>query len=184
LAPIFIVISCVCTLAIIAYQSLKDDKELADEIKGKEDELEKNPERSKTAWDLATIKLESYLNRNLSQVRWIFFWSVLIMMIGFGIIGYGIFKVYENPDSSQPSILVTLAGVITQVIGATLLLIYKSTMAQAKDYVNVLERINAVGMSIQVIESLSKESGVLRDNAKAELAKELLKLYGNNPRQN
>ena len=52
-------------------------------------------------------------------------------------------------------------------------------MQQAKDYVNVLERINAVGMSVQILESIQQDQSMLKDEAKAELAKKLLELYGN-----
>ena len=165
-------------IIIVAYQSLKDDKQIKTLIKKKEEELKKHPEKSNTAWELASIKLESYLNRNLSQVRWIFFWTILVMIAGFIMIGIGIMKVYENPINFEPSILVTIAGVLTELIGATFLFLYKSTMNQAKDYVNVLERINAVGMSIQVLETMDSESKELKDKTKADLAKELLKLYG------
>ena len=164
---------------IIANQTLKDEQAAEKEIKEKEAELKANPDDSQTAWDLARIKLESYLNRNINQVRWIFVWTIVVMLTAFGIIIYGIYKVYDSPANFQPSILVTLAGVMTEFIAVTFLIIYKSTMAQAKDYVNVLERINAVGMSIQVLETLGKDSDQLKDNSKAELARELLKLYGN-----
>jgi len=165
-------------IIIVAFQSVKDDKQRKTRIEEKEEDLEKHPEKSATAWELANIKLESYLNRNLSQVRWIFFWTILVMIAGFVMIGYGIIKVYEEPTNLQPSILVTVAGVLTELIGATFLFFYKSTMNQAKDYVNVLERINAVGMSIQILETMSSTSNELKDATKADLAKELLQLYG------
>ena len=165
-------------IVIIAYQRVKEvDNEKA-AIQKKEEELEKSPDRTKAAWDLARIKLESYLNRNISQVRWIFIWTVLVMIIGFAIISFGIFKVYEDPENFQPSILVTTVGVITELIGATFLIVYKSTMNQAKQYVAVLERINAVGMSVQILESIESEANGLKDKTKSELVKELLNLYG------
>ncbi|MDN3585668.1 hypothetical protein QWY86_03250 [Pedobacter aquatilis] len=167
-----------CYLSIIAYQTFKDEQTAEKEIKTKEAELRANPEDTQTAWDLARIKLESYLNRNISQVRWIFIWTVIVMLTGFGLIIYGIIRVYESPANFQPSVLVTIAGLLTEFVGVTFLIIYKSTMSQAKDYVNVLERINAVGMSIQILETVDKSSALLKDTTKAELAKELLKLYG------
>jgi len=50
-------------------------------------------------------------------------------------------------------------------------------MSQTKDYVNVLERINAVGMSVQIIETISDENLKLKEETKAELARKLLELY-------
>jgi hypothetical protein len=148
------------------------------EIETAQARLRENPNEAKAAWDLARIKLESYLNRNLAQIRWIFFLTLLVMMIGFAIISYGIVRVYQNPLFLSPSILVTLSGVLIEFIGASFLLIYKSTMEQARNYVTVLERINAVGMSVQILDSIEDADVKLRNQTRAALAKTLLSMYG------
>jgi len=102
----------------------------------------------------------------------------MVMLAGFVIIGYGVFRVYESPDNFKPSIVVTMSGVIVEFIAATFLLIYRSTMEQAKDYVNILERINAVGMSVQILDSVESNDSGLRDKTRAEIAMGLLTLYG------
>ncbi len=178
LAWVLLSIAFVSFAVIISLQAIRDEAEVEKEIKQKEADLKANPENSQTAWDLARIKLESYLNRNIIQIRWIFIWTMIVMLAAFTMIGYGVVKVYADPVNFQASIMVTVAGLITEFIAVTFLIIYKSTVNQAKDYVNVLERINAVGMSIQILETLSKDSEKLKDNSKAELAKELLQLYG------
>ena len=165
-------------LSIVAIQFIRNEKEINAKIQEKEKEFEAHPENSKTAWDLARIKLESYLSRNIKQVRWIFFWTILIMIAGFVIIGIGIMKVYESPENFKPSILVTISGILTELISATFLIIYKSTMNQAKSYVNVLERINAVGMSVQILETIDNGESDLKNKTKAELARGLLDVYG------
>jgi len=165
-------------LGIIAFSSQIEIEKQEEEIKEVERRYQENPEITKNAWDLARIKLESYLNRNLSQVRSIFFLSITIMVIGFIILGYGIFKVYEDPERNfEVSVVVACSGIIVNFIGATFLLIYKSTMAQAKDYVSVLERINAVGMSIQILGTIDDQDAKLKNETAAALAKELLNLY-------
>ena len=93
------------------------------------------------------------------------------MLVGFGLIIFGVYKVYSDPELLNPSILVTSTGVIVNFIGGTLLLIYRSTMNQAKGYVEVLERINAVGMSIQILESIDDKNLELKDSTTAELLK-------------
>lgn len=62
-------------------------------------------------------------------------------------------------------------------IGATFLILYKATMAQATDYVNILERINAVGMSVQILETIEEDDTKLKQKTTAEIAKQLLELY-------
>jgi hypothetical protein len=134
-----------------------------------------HPNEPQAAWDLARVKLESYLNRNLRQVYWIFTLTLFVMIAGFIIIGFGVIRVYQSPEAFKPSILVTLSGVVVEFIGATFLLIYRSTMEQARSYVTMLEKINAVGMSIQILDTM-KTGNV--DKFRAQLAMELLSLYG------
>jgi len=161
------------------YQDTKESEKRAEKIESLEKEIKEKPEESQTAWELARLKLESYLNKNLQQVSSIFYLSATVMLVGFGLIIFGVFKVFSDPELLNPSILVTCAGIIVNFIGGTLLLIYRSTMSQAKGYVEVLERINAVGMSIQILESIDDKNLELKDSTTAEVAKELLKIYGN-----
>jgi hypothetical protein len=168
-------------LSIYSYQTVIDENEAKEELKKVEDKVKENPNEPTAAWELARIKLENYLNRNLSQIQWIFIWTVITMVAGFVIIGYGIIRAYEPNTSINASIIATASGLFIEFIGATFLVIYKSTMQQAKDYVNVLERINAVGMSVQIFESISKEEIKLQDQTKAEISKQLLALYSIKP---
>jgi hypothetical protein len=136
-----------------------------------------HPQEPQAAWDLARVKLESYLNRNLKQIQWIFALTLFAMSVGFAIIGYGIYKVYEFPNNVNPSIVVTVSGILVEFIAATFLLIYKSTMEQARSYVAMLEKINAVGMSIQILDG-TKTGDV--DSFRTQLAMKLLSLYSVN----
>jgi hypothetical protein len=144
-------------------------------IKEVEERARTHPKEPQAAWDLARVKLESYLNRNLRQIQWIFFLTLLVMIVGFVIIGYGIIRVYQSPENFRPSIVVTLSGVVVEFIGATFLLIYRSTMEQAQSYVSMLEKINAVGMSINILDTMTSAN---TDKVRAQLAMELLSLYG------
>lgn len=143
----------------------------------KERKLTENPNEPQLAWDLARTKLENYLSRNLSQVRQIFFLSIFVMFIGFGLIIYGSVKVFESPGNLESAMVAAISGVIVNFIGASFLIIYKAIMSQAKDYVTILERINAVGMSVQIIETIEETEENLKDTTKAELAKKLIDLY-------
>lgn len=53
-----------------------------EKIREAESKSEKEPENSKYAWDVARVTLESYFNKNLSQVSQIFWLSVFVMFIG------------------------------------------------------------------------------------------------------
>lgn len=174
---ILIGLSVAIFLGIYAYQTTIETQQAEAEIQTIKDRFNANPKEPTAAWELARIKLENYLNKNLSQVRWIFIWTVLIMIAGFIIIGYGIVNAYEPDAKIEAGLLTTASGIIVELIGATFLVIYKSTMSQAKEYVNVLERINAVGMSVQILDSIKDQDSNLQDQTRSELAKELLNLY-------
>lgn len=141
-----------------------------------ENKAEKEPEKSKPAWDLARVTLESYFNKNLSQVTAIFWLSVIVMFIGFGIIVWGITQAITLPNSTLPTVVTGLAGVITELIGATFLFLYRSTMEQAVNYTKTLERINSVGMAMQILDTIpnNAKDDNLKNSTKAIVVKMLM----------
>jgi len=135
---------------------------------------EKEPEKTKFAWDLARVKLEAYFDRNLSQVRTIFFVAVLVMIVGFGFIMWGVGHGVSNPDSIKTSYLAAISGIITEFIGVTFIVIYRSTMAQANQFMEVLERINTVGMAVQILDAIPEQETQLKNSTRAEIVSLLL----------
>jgi hypothetical protein len=115
--------------------------------------------------------MEAYFTRNLLQISAIFWLSVFIMIIGFGIIVWGVIHAINNPEAIAPAILATGAGIITEFIGATFLLVYRSAIKQAGEYAKTLERINAVGMASIILDSMpNKVDGEdLKNKTKAKL---------------
>ncbi len=171
------IIAALLTVSISVYQDLIKKEKRSEKIENLEKELKSKPYETKSAWELAKLNLQGYLDKNLRQVSAIFYLSVFVMLVGFGLIIFGVFKAFEDPELLNPSILVSCSGIIVNFIGATFLIIYRSTMNQAKNYVEVLERINAVGMSLQILESINDKESELKDKTTAEIAKELLKIY-------
>ena len=108
----------------------------------------------------------------MAQVRLIFWITIAVMAAGFGLVVYGVFRAFDN--QLQVAILTAASGIVTQTIGATFLLIYRSTIRQANDYVGTLERINAVGMAIAILYMISEESKDLKNKARADLLKQIL----------
>lgn len=155
------------------YGQLTQEQENKAKLEEKEKAVIENPGMPQAAWDLARAKLENYLDRNLSQVKSIFHLSIGVMIVGFVIIIFGVVNAL-NGGSIGAAMLVTFAGLITNFIGASFLIIYKSVMQQANDFVSVLERINAVGMSVQILEAIDPDNKELKENTSAEIAKKLL----------
>ncbi|MBM0741683.1 XisI protein [Phormidium sp. CLA17] len=143
-----------------------------------EQRARENPDKVKPAWDIANSTLSAYFNRNLKQVDWIFRLSVAVMLLGLGLVGVGIALAYQKPENITVAIVGGIAGVITQFIGATFLFIYKSTISQANKYTETLERINSVGMAMQILDGISEQERIdsleKLVSAKIEIAKLLL----------
>jgi len=139
-------------------------------------------EQPKAAWILAKDTLEDYLNRNLDQLRNIFRLSVGAFISGFALITASIWFAFKHPGNPLASQISIWSGAIVSFISATFLVVYKASMNEAKEYMRVLERINAVGMAVSVLESLQKKEDDY-DKALIEISTSLLHMYGN-PAQN
>jgi hypothetical protein len=143
------------------------------------------PSKAKPVWDMAQITLESYFNRNLGQIRWIFWLSIVVMSLGFVLILYGVVLGYQNPKENWVIASIGgIAGIVTEFIGATFLFVYKSSIQQADKYAEILERLNFVGMAMQMLDSVAEQNKDVKSSevssvdplqqAKIDMAKALL----------
>ena len=160
------------SLIVFYYVTSEDtrEKELRSTLSRAEAAAEKEPEKAKPLWDLSRASFELYVNRNLAQVSRIFWITIAIMAAGFGLACYGVYRAFDA--QLQVAVLTAGAGVITQAIGATFMLIYRSTMKQATDYVAMLERINSVGMAVSIVDAISTDGE--KNKARIELVKQIL----------
>jgi hypothetical protein len=119
-----------------------------------------------------------YFERNLSQVRLIF-WAILaVMLAGIGLIAYGVMQSLGKDSLLPASVLATSAGALTELVGGTLLVIYRSTTTQAQQYVSTLERIHAVGMALQVLDAIP-EHDASKNKVRSDLALQILSRTAN-----
>ena len=99
------------------------------------------------------------------------------MLVGFAILILGIYQAIQSPSILVPATIASIAGVITEFIGASFLFIYRSTIQQAIDYSKTLERINSVGMAMQILDTMPDEtkSDDLKSKTKATLVELLVR---------
>lgn len=164
-------------LVAVQEQVRKSDK-VEEEIREVEEKARANPEKPEYAWDLARTKLERYLDRNLYEVRAIFFLTTSVMFGGFALIVYGLWKAFGDPTALPVSVVSAASGVLLTFVGGSFMLIYRSVLAQSANYVTILERINAVGMAVQIASTVPDGEEKLRAETTAALAKSLLTMYG------
>jgi len=148
----------------------KIDKALSDRVEEAQKRTAEEPDKAAPAWELAQATLDKYFQRNLNQVKWIFIVAVFVMLAGFAVILYGV-AIAMRPDGVEPSRIAALSGIVTESIGATFIWVYRSTMRQASGFMRILERINTVGMAIQVLDSMpgGGVEGSLKNTTRARL---------------
>ena len=179
LVPIIAFVVGAAVNLVVNWVSGKQEIVSQEKISQAEKNLQEQPDKAKPAWDLARATLEQYFNRNLSQIRVIFWLSVAVMVAGFSVIVWGISQAVQSPNAVAASAIAALAGVITEFIGATFLFIYRSTIQQAMEYSKTLERINSVGMALQIIDTISDDPVIgeneLKSKTKAQLVELIMK---------
>ena len=169
LAPVMVAIAVAERGQVIAQKQLE-------QTKVKEKTERRGPQG---AWDLASDKLEAYFDRNLSQINQVFYLGAAVMMVGFCFVLAGIgIVLYQtgNVELSSKSLIAVIPGLITQFIGATFMVLYRSTMTQATTFMSILDRINTVRMAVQVLESLPE--GDRKDRVRAQMVGLLLRGKG------
>ena len=103
------------------------------------------------------------------------FWvAVFVMFTGFLFVLVGIYILFRDPGNLHGSNSPAISGLITQFIGATFMVIYRSTMSQANDFMSVLERINTVGMAVHELDRIPEEENDLKNNVRAHFVELLI----------
>ena len=178
-AILFISIIIVVSL-VYSYGSVLALEGVQEKITQAEKDIQANPEKTKPTWDLATLKLEAYLNLNLGQVKAIFVLSVIVMIIGFALLAVAVVMALNDPGTITPAIVAGIGGVITEFIGATFLFLYRSALEHSSSYISTLDRINSVGVAMQILDNISTtydgkaDVGTKIIDAKIEVSKLLL----------
>lgn len=180
IVPGFVVVSIIALLTALAsfspIQVRNTDRLYSEKIAEAELKVTDEPTQITPAWDLARVTLEAYFSRNLNQITAIFRLSVVVMLVGFGIIVWGITQAVKFPDAIVASAIATGAGIITEFIGATFLFVYRSAIEQAINYSKTLERINSVGMAVKILDTMPDEAKPddLKSKTKANLVELLI----------
>ena len=107
----------------------------------------------------------------------IFFVAIAVMVVGFAFVMWGVTLAISKPDSIKTSYLAAISGIITEFIGVTFMVIYRSTMAQANQFMDVLERINTVGMAVQILDAIPEKDAELKNSTRAEIVSLLLSVH-------
>lgn len=162
---------------------------IAPDLEAARKRVHEEPEKVKYAWDLATAKLESYLAANLSQIRWLFRASMLVMFVGFLLLIIATWLALRDPQAITPALIAGVGGIITEFIGATFIVLYRSAIEHSANYIFTLDKTSSVGVAIQILDNISSsasdETTAAVDEkiieAKIDVARLLLQGIGSQP---
>lgn len=143
-------------------------------IENAEISAREQPEKAKSAWNLASVRLDAYFRRNLAQINQIVVISILVMIVGFGFVLWGVILSSHQPKLTPTSWVAGIAGIVTQFIGATFMVIYRSTMTQANQFMHILDRINTIGIAVQVLDSIPDAETQLKNETRSQIVALLL----------
>jgi TRAP-type C4-dicarboxylate transport system permease large subunit len=104
-------------VVVLAYERVVEQRAREQQIESVEERVREHPEKPQFAWDLARTKLENYLDRNLAQVRSIYWLTLLVMLCGFGFVMYGLFQASAYPEKLPVSVIASASGVLISFIG-------------------------------------------------------------------
>jgi Cyanobacterial TRADD-N associated 2-Transmembrane domain len=135
---------------------------------------DEDPGRAKYAWELAEAKLEEYFDKNLSQVHQVFRVALGVMVMGFLLVIAAAILSLNAPQVTPASKVSAIAGIVAQFIGATFMVMYRSTVTQANEFMSILERINTVGMAIRVLDAIPDGAEELKNKTRAAIVELLV----------
>lgn len=149
----------------------KEIKEEKEEIKEKED---KNPDKIRPVWEFAATEMKEQMSILRNQATNIYKVSRNIIIIGF--IGIVISFFYTlSGINSNAALLSVIASILIEFIGATLMVIYKTTILQLNENLKILEKLNFVGMGIKILDTMNQDQQAEKLNeTKCEIAKNLI----------
>jgi XisI protein len=129
----------------------------------------------KPAWDISTATLSAYFNRNLRQIDWIFRFSVIVMLAGFGLVGVTIALAYQKPNLAL-IIVGSVTGTLTQIIGVIFLFIYRSSINQANQSCEILTITNYIGTAMQILDGINQKEDLVPLDKLIDIKMEIVKL--------
>ena len=74
------------------------DIDLQHDLKVAEKAAEEKPTEVRPVWEVSRLQLEVYIRKNQAQVNSIYWVTVFVMIVGFALIGFGVFQAMNGGD--------------------------------------------------------------------------------------
>lgn len=159
-------------ISIINSIFFKKEKEEKTEIKEEIKEEEKNnPEKIKPVLDYAKVELQEQMAITKNQAKKVFNISVFALFFGTALLLVIIFK---KDIPNKIAIITAIGGVIGEIAGGFLLIMYKSLISQLNENLKILERLNFIAVGTKIIDTLETDNKEEINKAKIGLAEKII----------
>lgn len=91
---------------------------------------------NKEDWDYARKQNRELIEETRARLLWIFRLTLGVITLGILLVLGGALVALVDPAHPTPAIIIAVSGVLALLIGTICLIVYRSTMAQARAYVN------------------------------------------------
>lgn len=102
--------------------------------------------------------IDQYYEQTQAHANKSFLLSLVVAVLGFAIIGIGIFMVFQG--KTEPAYVTTAGGVISEFIAAVFFYLYNRTVIKMSEYHRKLVLTQNVSLALKISETLPKEEKV------------------------
>lgn len=147
---------------------------LDQKINEAETEAEQNPESNRAIWEVNYYQLVRFIEINREQNSKVFRLSIWMILFGLLLICGGLardFLYVPSVQTSAASWAAIIAGLVTQFIAATILVLFRSVVQQTMEYFKTVERMASIGVAINILDNLP--TGENTENLKMKTLSEI-----------
>ncbi|MGL5755685.1 MULTISPECIES: TRADD-N-associated membrane domain-containing protein, partial [Bacteria] len=170
----FTLISFFSFFLLISIKNNREENVIKEKLEEKQNEIKlaekENPLKIGPIWELGRLELGENITQARKKADLIFYFSIAFIIIGFIGLCWSIFLLFSSQINI--SILIAVGSIILEFFGGTFIFLYKTTISQLNKNIEILDKINNVGMSLRILDSLDPSSEVFK--AKIEISKLLI----------
>lgn len=102
-------------------------------------------------------QLNEYYTINKSQTKRAYTFSIFMILAGFVLIFVAIVSIFFSSSSISITVIISIAGLISEFIGATSLTLYKESSKHVNEFLNRLTYLQKVMLAIELVDRIASE---------------------------
>lgn len=106
-----------------------------------------------------------------NQAKIVFIFSIIFLCFGIVVI---LLTILKKDIPNKIALITAIGGAITEIIGGVFLVMYKSLISQLNENLKILERLNIIGISIKILDTIAINNKEKINNVKIELTKKII----------